>query len=384
MKHFKILAAVALAAAAAAPPAIAAGPATVDVQVEGASAALVPTTTVTTTTAPVDKDGRNACTGTSAAGALERATSGDWSGTYSAAFESYSVERVKGETHTFDTGRYFSFAVNGIPAQVGICGAELQTGDDVLLYVACAGASTGCYAGEPLFATAPRTARPGEPFSVLVRESTTTYDSNYNATTTQTPSAGARVNGVTTGADGRASIALAERGAQLVTVTKGNRPPDRVPVCVTDGADGFCGTTVPAPGEPPAAPAPQPAPGQPRAVVTSVAERAAFARGRVPRTLKGTVSQPGAGVERIRLRLTRNDRGRCFAYDATRERQQRLRRCGAQHGTWFAIGDRAAWEYQLPFSLPRGRWVLDVQVRDRAGRVSRLERGNTRVVFTVR
>ena len=44
-----------------------------------------------------------ACTGTSAAGALELATSGSWSGAYFSGL-GYSVETILGETHEFEFG----------------------------------------------------------------------------------------------------------------------------------------------------------------------------------------------------------------------------------------------------------------------------------------
>ena len=388
MTHFKHLALATLAVVALTPAAASA--ATVDVQVEGASGALVPTTTVTTTTAPVNKDGQagHDCTGTSVAGALERATGGDWGGAWADGL-GYQVERIRTETYPFGSqyqGKYFALYVNGRVADTGACGTELQDGDDVLFYVACAGTTAGCFAEEPLFATAPRTAAPGRPFTVRVQEATTTYGGppDFTATKTLTPAQGASVNGTTTGAEGTASIALAARGPQLVTVTKGGRPPERVPVCVTDGADGFCGTTAPGGAAPPAqAAAPAAVSTVVRARFTSVREGQVFPRGGGPAFLRGTVTAPGRGIDRVRIRLTRNDGGRCFTLDPRTERQKRIR-CGAKHGIWIDLGDRAQWEYQVPFTTPRGRYVLDVQVRDRAGRVSRLERGGTRVVFRVR
>src|SRR5919202_422633 len=130
-------------------PALAAAPTTVDVRVEGARATLV-ATTVRTTTTPVIKDGdpAHSCTGTSGAGALERATGGRWSGTWSDGL-GYSVDAVRGE---------------------------------------------------------------GRPFRVRVTAVATTFDANFNPTTTRRPVAGAVVRGrgvrVRTGANGVATIRL--------------------------------------------------------------------------------------------------------------------------------------------------------------------------------
>src|SRR5262245_13970912 len=61
----------------AAPLAHAADPSVVDVRVESLTRTLVSRTVVTMRRAVV-KDGGHSCSGTSAAGALERATGGDW------------------------------------------------------------------------------------------------------------------------------------------------------------------------------------------------------------------------------------------------------------------------------------------------------------------
>jgi hypothetical protein len=86
----------------------------------------------------------------------------------------------------------------------------------------------------------------------------------------------------------------------------------------------------------------------------------------------------------VKLRLTRDDNGRC-AYFSGRKERFVASRCGATHGFWFAIGDRADWSYLLPSRLPRGRYVLDVNAIDKAyNRDDRRRRGGNRVVFEVR
>ena len=51
---------------------------------------------------------------------------------------------------------------------------------------------------------------------------------------------------------------------------------------------------------------------------------------------------------------------------------------------YFAIGDKADWSYLLPARLGKGRYVLDAIAIDGAGNRTPLQRGTTRVVFTVR
>ncbi|MEA2195231.1 MAG: hypothetical protein QOG42_1665, partial [Solirubrobacteraceae bacterium] len=104
-------------------PAAAAGPADVTVRVEGAAQTLVPRTAVHTDATPINKDGQAAhtCSGTAAAGALEKATGGDWSGPW---FDGlgYSVQTIKGETHAFPAPEYFTLWINHRATSEGVCG----------------------------------------------------------------------------------------------------------------------------------------------------------------------------------------------------------------------------------------------------------------------
>jgi hypothetical protein len=377
------LAAVVLVVAAA--PAVAAGPASVTVRVEGAADTLVPRTALTTTTAVVNKDGvaGHDCTGTSAAGALEQATSGQWSGTYSAGL-GYSVGTVRGETHAFGSGAFWGFFLNDQLASNGICGIELQAGDNVLLAPI---AETGTSFGVLSLSGVAATARPGQPFTVAVTRTT----SDFNGAVTRAPVADAIVSGgdlaVATGADGTAQVTLGARGpASLRASHAGDIRSASEPVCVTDGTDGACGSTA--------------APGcatsgddgncgtrdrrAPRAKILAITEGQRFAQGKGPRALRGMVTPDPSGIAAVRLRLTRTDHGRCQTFDGRRERMVALRRCGAKRGKWFNAGDREQWSYLLPARLGRGRYVLDVRVTDRAGNVDALlQRTRTRVVFTV-
>jgi hypothetical protein len=218
---------------------------------------------------------------------------------------------------------------------------------------------------QPLVLTVPASASYGVPFTVKVVE--------LASDGTATPAAGATVGAgdstATTGADGTASLTFNAFGPIAVRATKENRARSASETVVM-GPGPVC-SCAPVP--------PQPLSSR----ITSVREAQSFARRRAPRTLRGTVSA-GVGVQRIRLRLTRNDNGRCQTFDGTRERFVRLSRCGATRGRWFTVGDRAQWSYLLPSRLGRGRWVLDVEVTDKTGARTRLARGTTRVVFFVR
>jgi hypothetical protein len=361
---------------ALAAPAGAAGPANVTVRVEGSADTLVPRTTVRTTTTPVNKDGQagHTCTGTSVAGALEVATGGAWTATWSGSLK-YFVTGIKGEAPS--GADFFSLWINGRESQLGVCDAELQEGDDVLFFVArCVAGPPPDYACQnppvlPLVLTAPATATAGQPFTVRVTE----LASNGAAS----PVSGATVSGggasAATGTDGTATLTLSASAgvratkdgrARSATVSVSVAPPVSRPVPPPPGPICAC-LAVPSRGK-----------------ILSIREGQRFARGRGPRTLRGTVSAT-SGVRLIRLRLTRNDRGRCQTFDGRRERFVRIARCGATRGRWFSVGDRADWSYLLPSRLSRGRYVLDLEVTDAAGnRDTVLQRTRNRVVFYVR
>ena len=159
-------------------PALAAGPADVSVRVEGATATLVPRTAVRTDTTAINKDGMagHTCSGTGAAGALEKATGGDWSGPW---FDGlgYSVQTIKGESHVFPAPEYFALWINYKSASEGVCGTttELQQGDDVLFFVdRCVSDPVTFLCTNPpvlpLRLSTPRTVTPGAPFGVNVVE----------------------------------------------------------------------------------------------------------------------------------------------------------------------------------------------------------------------
>ena len=194
----------------------------------------------------VNKDGNPAhtCSGTGAAGALEKATGGDWSGPW---FDGlgYSVQTIKGEAHIFPAPEYFALWINHRATSEGICGTttELQQGDDVLFFVdrcvsdpvtfLCTNAPV-----LPLGLTSPRTVAPGMPFRVSVVE--------YAPDGTPTPVGGATVTGgdapVTTDAAGNTNVTVSAGGSFSLRATKDNRAPSATETsCATNGGDGSAG-----------------------------------------------------------------------------------------------------------------------------------------------
>ncbi len=377
------------------PAAASAAPSNVTLRVEGLTQTLVPRTPILTDNRVVNKDAiaGHDCTGTSAAGALEIGTAGNWGGSFFAPF-GYSVEQVMGESHPFTTPDNYTLWINNRSSAVGVCQAELQQGDDVLLFVdhcvfdVVAGACTTPPI-LPLGMTAPTTVAPGAPFDVTVVE--------FAGNGTATPEAGATIEGAaapaTTNAAGVATVTLAGGPATLRATKAGRARSAAQGVCATTGADGLCGTAA-AGGPAAGACATSGTDGlcgtrdrtAPGTKIEGIADHHRFARGKGPRTLRVNVTPDPSGLLTVKLRLTRTDGPRCtyFSGRSERFRTPRQAKCGAENGFWFAVGDREQTSYLLPRALPRGRYVLDVKAIDKSfNRDDRRRPGVNRIVFVV-
>jgi hypothetical protein len=194
--------------------------------------------------------------------------------------------------------------------------------------------------------------------------------------------AGALVAGggtsATTDAQGNAVLAI-PRGQTALRATLTNRAPSASePVCATDGADGACGTTAATPNL--IATVDRTAP---RGRVFSPRNGHTYRRARfAPRRITIRVGESGSGVRSVKLRLTRRLGSKCWSYSGRRERFIG-QKCG--NGFFFTLSDRAAIDYLLPESLPRGHYVLDVVAIDKSfNRDAVRQRGRNRSVFDVR
>jgi uncharacterized protein YodC (DUF2158 family) len=366
----------------------AAVPATVTVRIEGTSQTLLPTTSVTTNDAVVEKDGNpeHTCSGASAAGALEQATSGRWSGEWFKGI-GYSVETLLGETHAFEPGApanfFWTYWLDGKPSSVGICGGELSSGESVLFFPECFSEVGACSAApNPLGLSAPAVAEQGAPVAVSV----TSY---ANASGAPSPAAGVTVSGggatATTDASGHATLSLSKTGNIVLQASAPGSVRDEATVCVHNGNDGNCGTQAPSGSSSTATSTAIVAPPYkgPFAIVakaSDVLDDHVYAPSSSPRVLSGAVAAH-APVASVGLRLRRSYRGRCWAYNGVSERFVRVH-CG--RGSFFAVSKAPTFSYLLPGALARGRYVLDIEATDVAGNRTSLARGSTRIVFYVR
>jgi hypothetical protein len=273
------------------------------------------------------------------------ATAGDWFNAFGPSFTN-----IAGESVAFDagSGKFLAEYKNGAFASVGACADPISPGDDVLFAYTDGNESLLALGG-------PARARPGEPVTVRV--------TNAN---TRVPVDGATVGGQPTGADGLATVGpFTTRGDNDLKATKpGAIRSNRLRVCVTDGADGACGSPVPDTTAP-------------VATITGIHNGQRFSRKKAPRELHGTVSRDPSGLWAVKIRLTRKLGKTCWYFSGSKEDFLK-RTCGKKYA--FKVGDRADWSYLLPARLPRGRYVLDTYAIDRA-----FNHGPTgRVRFSVR
>lgn len=344
--------------------AFAAGPAPVKFRVEGPSSTLVPQTSLTTNTTPVKKDGQNSCSGTSAAGALEQGTAGDWTaGPFSQSY-GYFVTSIK-QVAPSNQNDYWTLWVNDKSSQTGICDTELQAQDNVLFFICQSDPVTFNCSNTPLGVQAPASTQTGSSFTVRVVQ----FDGNGGST----PVSGATVSGASasavTGADGRATVRLDSSGTAALYATKpGATKSAPAPVCASASNDGTCGTADRTP---------------PVQRITGIKENQVFAAGHGPRVLRGKVGIDSSGLHDVSLRISRRVGGRCYAYDARKERLVR-RNCRWGRGPFFSVGDRKDWSYLLPSRLPAGKYVFDAVATDKNGNRSGLKLGVSRIVFGVR
>jgi hypothetical protein len=376
------------------PTAVAGAPATVTVRVEGLNETKLPPTQVTTTTASVVKDGKSgdACTGTSAAGALELATGGNWGGPWSSSFKQYEIFSIEGEEHVFEKGAaanyFWTFWLDEKEASQGACAEELHPGDRVLLFPSCYGEACPP-SPSPLGIELPATAAVGEAVPVTVKR--------FSFSGEASPSPGASVSGgvkaETTDSSGHATLTFSSRGEVTVRATGAESVRDETTICVHAGNDGTCGTqATPSPGAgTPAGGAgtgggvagfisPSSGSHALAAHLSGLIEGHVYRAGGAPRVLSGSVLGH-AVVSGVSLELRRRDNGRCSAYDGLKERFMPAR-CG--HGNFFKVSSAGVFSYLLPAALGPGRYVLDLEASDAAGERTTLARGSTRFVFYVR
>jgi hypothetical protein len=206
-------------AAVAVPAAVASSGKTVSVRVEGLSTTRLLQHSITPTAA-VKKDGHS-CGANTAAAALNAATNGRWSGTWSTSLKDFEVMKIDGETDNYTTTKsYWEIFVNNVASEAGICGTTLKPGEQVL------------------FAAVGNSENPGAPITISSSGKNAFTVDYVNAKGKKLPLAGATVTvekesaktdsaagtvaTAKTGAKGTATVKVSAAGYYLVVASKKN------------------------------------------------------------------------------------------------------------------------------------------------------------------
>jgi hypothetical protein len=339
-----------------------AGSPVVFVRIEGAGSTLLPQTLIQTTSASSLR--RQSCSGSSAAGALNLATRGQWTGKWFSSFKDFEVASILGETPA-GADDFWTLWINGRSSMTGACSTPLHTGDHELWFD-CVSSSSGTCANNPLALSAPSTAHAGRPLTVTV----TQLDGAGNSK----PFAGAAINGggvvAVSGPGGRATFIPRAAGVlRLHAVKSGATPSDTEFVCVYPRRASQCGSV---------------GNNGPRTHVLGIREHQVFiAHG--PRLLHGTAGPDPTGITDVRLSLFRHaPNSRCSYYDGSTGTWQRRGCRAATPAASFSVGASTSWSYLLPQPLPLGSYRLNVIASDSGGRHTKLVPGRSGIDFAVR
>ncbi len=233
------LLAIAAAAALLSAPANAGTSAPITVRVEGTSSTLLPATNVVLSATKFTKNGvaADSCPGRSAGGALEAATHGKWTATWSASFKSYYLTGIEGLTFPSSGSEYWAFWVNDAPSAEGICTYDPRPGDRLLFFPNCYGKKCP-KSGGVLDVRAPAVAVVGKPFTPLV----ISYSDDSKATPSMAVGATVSGGGVSakTGSSGTAKLVFKHAGTLTLKVTAPNAIRTEASVCVRTAAAKTC------------------------------------------------------------------------------------------------------------------------------------------------
>jgi hypothetical protein len=416
----------------------------VSLRIEAANGPLVPQASVTLPSSPVAPGGApdgETCAGNSVVGAIDTGTNGDWSGTWSAG-SGWSVDTINGIDESAATGRRWAILVNDTYLNDPPCKRILSNAETVLIYPMCGTSQTACFSKGALeIGTAlPALAFLDSSYRLQAWEITTTFNSGIGASQ-RLPSIAAlfswpggsayTTNLATDQISGTAILSFHQAGDNPVTLSKFGYAPDRTTTCVSNGADGYCGTTSPAPvpfdpsafctttgndgycGTPDNVP--------PVSHIDSPQQAHVFPKNAHPNKLKGTVGFDPSQTDHVDLRLmrqvtitvkkvvgkrkvwvTKKVHGKkvrrrvtkiktrrvkktvCYGWNATVTDWRTLKKCDATTAKPFRADGAEVWSYEFLERLPAGAYTFDALAQDGAGNVdSTLEVGRNRVTFKV-
>jgi hypothetical protein len=311
------------------------------------------------------------------------------------------------------------------------CKSAVPIGSEVLLYQACGSKTQSCYSGTPLYMRvrdggpydiASQTV-PGRGAPVAVRTIGDRGPTGAVVSTDEGFSSGSLPTGPLAG---QTAISFREYGPHGIIATKGDgsRPPARLALCVTEGNDGFCGSTrYQPPDEIPYDASSCATNGHdgfcgtidatgPVTHVTNMTQKKQFKKKKGPGQVTGTIDIDPNRVKYVKLRLTRVTTSRVLIKPAknkkakakksaagatataakgkakkkpAKKRYRTVKRCtawsdttallesakcGAKYAKWFdaELDDlRTSFSYSFAMTLPAGTYTLEVEGADENG-----------------
>lgn len=312
--------------------------------------------------------------------------------------------KVNGTDVSYDagSGAYLSEFLDGGYTMMGACTDPVHDGDEVLFAYTVVG-----FGGPPNYDPVPPTLLKlsGVPATLAPGATATAKVTD----TAGAPIAGATVDGRTTAADGTVQIGpFTATGPRILKAEKsGDVRSNGGQVCVTDGADGACGTVKPISA---AQVAQSTSTGcftfgsdgrcgtqddMPPLVRLTDLTAKTYAKGKAPRELTGTAGNfkndgtlltDPSGLKDVRLRITRYVGRKCWTFDGTAERFKPLAgSCGTGKGKFFSVGSKPEWSYLLPAPLKPGKYRVEAFAVDGKGHTDKVRRWNrNHVVFQVK
>jgi hypothetical protein len=275
----------------------------------------------------------------------------------------------------------WGFAVNETTSAVGGCQIALVPGSEVLW------AYNYFNLPHRLRLSGPASVGVGMPLTVHITDGQTgeplsgaSIGQLVSGVTTAIPSSS------TTDASGNATVTLAHTGVSTLKATRAESVRSNgLTVCVHNGNDGNCGTTLTSSG----GSTKSTTPGPPQTTIADVARIEGVKNGHVysrrhaPRVLAGIVKVAAGGTLRqVRIRLERRHRGNCWDFSGSRVRFVRARKCGS--ASFFSVGGSESFSYLLPARLPKGSYTYDIEAINSTGQATKLVSGVSHVVFQVR
>jgi hypothetical protein len=415
-------------------------PSVVRVETKGSNGAFVPRMAVDPTLPITVHDpaiadpatGNATCAPTSPVAAVNAALgAGQWSGTYDSLAGRFVITSIKGFAQP-GVGWKWTLYVDQHPVTGDeACQFDVPIGSEVLLYPGCTGASvSNCFKDGPLYLRV----RDGGPYDiaaqivpgrgapVVVR---TIGDLAPIGATVATDEGVSSISQPTGPLPGQTGVSFTNPGPHTITAFKGDgsRAPARMDVCVSEGNDGYCGSTrYQPPPDVPYDPSPCATNGHdglcgtadttgPVSHVSNIKHKQKFKKGRGPGKVTGTIDTDPNGVQDVRMRLTRvsTTRVRIKAKKAStravaakaKVRYKTVKRCttwdegtallktakcGTKYGKWFEgeLNDlRNGFTYSFAMTLPAGTYTLEVQASDENKFKDLLVAGRSLLTFTV-